>query len=717
MGQKVLMKISSMRGICLSLILILSISLTMLPNIVYGEDEVIVESTSFEKGTILEFNNNGKDEIKSLRIWLSSDFNFESFKSESGWTGEKTPQGVIIFTSSGLLKPNDSVKFGVTTDKAKPGINWKALDNNDKQIAIGKSVSEDLANKVSTSSKTTPSKGILENSSFRIIPDKPNAGGDIRVTGNNFEPSKNFEFSINEKKLGSFYTDDKGHFMTTFKIPDSQEPERVEFIVTDQIGNEKKISLRLDVEGTQIQESESVQLTIEGIPEIMHRGDFLEISGTATPGSAVTASIKNPDNKVINTRTAEVNAKGVWRLDEPIIVPLDTPFGRYTAEITDGRQSIVQTWAVESSKVIVIAPTDIRFEPGETIKFNGTGLPNQSIELVLEDPLGIEIVSDIFEVGKSGDVDFEYKTTANIDKEGTWTLIATQGKYKEFIYVGLGELPSIPINVEFDKLNYKSSDQAIITLTGKPSEVVNLLIIDPSDKPKGEAIPIKLKSDGTNNHILDLKGYSSGVYSAVVSKGSAKSTEVFTVGLLTGSGEISIGTTKTSYEPGESVLVLGETKPNVLLTLILIDPNENEVKEVLTYSDKQGKITENAFRIPSEAKSGTWKLNAKSGSNFDIAEFEVTTLKVEGLVISVKDAQQIPGVGKTVEISVLGAEQLVRIEIVSDDGEVIENLAFPASDQGKVIQPWIIPPGAEPGIYTFKARDAFDEAETTYEVK
>ena len=85
---------------------------------------------------------------------------------------------------------------------------------------------------------------------------------------------------------------------------------------------------------------------------------------------------------------------------------------------------------------------------------------------------------------------FEYKTTANIDKEGTWTLIATQGKYKEFIYVGLGELPSIPINIEFDKLAYKSSDQAIITLTGKPSEVVNLLIIDPSDKPKGEAIPI-----------------------------------------------------------------------------------------------------------------------------------------------------------------------------------------------------------------------------------
>ena len=705
-----------MRGIFLSLIFVFSISLILIPNSVYGEEEIIVDSTSFEKSTIIKFTNNGNDDVKSLRIWLGSDYNFESFKSESGWTGEKTPQGVIIFTTIDALVSKDSVKIGVTTDNAKPGINWKALDKNGKQIAIGKSVSEELEDKVTTT-KTDSGEGVLENSSFRIIPDKPNAGGDIRVTGDNFGPSANFEFFIDSKKLGTFDTDDKGHFMTTFQIPDNQESERVDFIVEDKNGVEKKISLRLGAEGTKIPESEYVQLTIKGIPEVMHRGDFLEISGTATPGSAVTASIKGPDGEVINTRTAEVDAKGDWELDEPIIVPLDTPFGRYSAEINDGRENIVQTWAVESSKVIVIAPTDIRFEPGETLKYNGTALPNQSIELVLEDPLGAEIISDIFEVGKSGEIEFEYKTTANIDKEGTWTLIATQGKYKEFIYVGLGELPSIPINVEFDKLNYKSSDQAIITLTGKPSDVINLLIIDPSDKPKGEAIPITLKPDGTNSHILDLKGYSSGVYSAVVSKGSAKSTETFTVGLQTGSGEITISTTKISYEPGESILVLGETKPNVLLTLILIDNKENEIKEVLTYSDKQGKITEDAFRIPSEVESGTWKINAKSGSNFDTVEFEVTTLKIEGLAIFVEEDQQIPGVGKTVEIRVLGAEQLVTIDIISDEGEIIEELSFPASDEGQVIQPWIIPPGTEPGTYTFKASDAFNSAETTFEVK
>lgn len=154
-----------------------------------------------------------------------------------------------------------------------------------------------------------------------------------------------------------------------------------------------------------------------------------------------------------------------------------------------------------------------------------------------------------------------------------------------------------------------------------------------------------------------------------------------------------------------------------MLSIALINPDGNEVKVENSFSDKQGKITENSFRVPSEAKPGTWTLNAKSGANFDNHEFEVTALKMEGLVISVADAQQIPGVGKTVTIKVQGAEQLVVIEIISDEEDVIEELRFPASDEGNVIQPWIIPPGTEPGVYTFKAKDAFNTAETTYEVK
>ena len=714
MKQIVPMSNSSLRGIFLSLILIFAISVISITINVYAEDEIIAKSFAFEKSTIIEFTNDGKEEVYSFRIWLGGNYNFESFKTENGWLGEKNTVGVIIFTSTESLKQGESVKFGVKTNESKPGINWKALDKKGEQIEIGKSIAKDWADNALISSNT--GKGILENSFFRIIPDKPNAGGFIRVTGDNFGSSQQFEFFIDTKKLGFIDTDEKGHFITTFQIPENQIDKRVDFFVKDKSGQEETISLRIGDQGTKIPSSEIVKLTIKGIPEVMYRGDFLEISGTAQPGSAITASVTNSDNEVINTRTAEVDAKGIWKLSEPIIVPLDTPFGRYSVEITDGREIILRTWIVESSKVIVIAPTNLKFIPGETLRYNGTALPNQLIELILEDPLGNEKISDIFEVNNTGIVEFEYRTTASLDLEGTWTLIATQGKHKEFIYVGLGVLPSIPVNLEFDKLNYKSTEDAIITLAGKPSEAVSLLIIDPSDKPKGEAILITLEPDGRASYTLDLNGYSSGIYSAIVSKGNTKSTETFTVGLQTGSGEISIATTKLNYEPGESILILGDTKPNILLTLTLTDPDENEVKVKETFSDKNGKITESSFRIPSEAKPGIWKINAKSGSNFNILEIEVTTITIEGMVITVEDGEQIPGVGKTITIKVLGAKQTVNIEIIPEKGEVIE-LSFVASSDGRIIIPWIIPPEIEPGTYTFKATDSYNTAETTFELK
>ncbi|KFM21098.1 hypothetical protein AAA799B03_01380, partial [Marine Group I thaumarchaeote SCGC AAA799-B03] len=437
---------------------------------------------------------------------------------------------------------------------------------------------------------TQTGAGVLSDSIFRIIPEKPNVGSSIRVTGDNFGASQEFDFYIDNSKIGSFVTDENGHFMTTMKIPENQGAERVDFKVKDSDGEEKKISLRIGQIENRIPEADNIKLTIKGIPNVIHRGDFLEILGTGKPNGAVTAEITNPEGEIINSRTAEVDSKGNWELAEPIIIPLDTPFGKYSATITDGRENILKSWVVETDKKIIIAPHNLKFEPGEVMKFNGTALPNKPIELILEDPLGKELFSDIIQLDESGFVEFEH-TTEQSSAKGTYTLIATQEKDTEFIFAGLGQLPTIPVNLEFDELNYSAGDTAIISLTGKASEIVSLLIIDPSDKPKGDSISITLAGDGTAEYELDLSGYASGVYSAVVSKGSAQSSEVFTVGLQTGSGDIQINTTKLDYAPGDSILILGDTAKNVLLTITLSDPDGNIIKEKDTFSDKNGKIS------------------------------------------------------------------------------------------------------------------------------
>jgi hypothetical protein len=560
------------------------------PSHVYAE-EVSVTSIGLDETSVLELANNSNEEVNTLRIWLGSDFNFKSFKTEKGWTGEKNSQGVIIFTSSESIKPGESVKFGVKTDKPNVGINWKVLDEKDKQVDTGITIPKELPTVVknpepSQSSENT-GESISEDSSFRIVPEKPNVGSSIRVTGDNFGSSQEFDFYIDTKKIGSFTTDQSGHFMTTMKIPDEQKADRVDFKIKDKDGEEKKLSLRIGEIENRIPESQNIPLTIQGIPNAINRGDFLEIFGTGDPGSGITIDIIAPNGEIIRTRIAEIDSKGNWEL-EPLLVPLDRPFGKYSGIISDGKEQKQVSWKVESDKVIIITPINLKFETGEIMKFNGTAVPNTSIELVLEDPLGKEVVADILQVDESGSVYFEYQTT-QVTPEGTYTLIASQNKDKEFIFAGVGQLPTIPVNLEFDKLNYKAGDSAIITLSGKASEIISLLIVDPSDKPKGEAVSITLQPDGRGTHTLNLEGYTSGVYTAVISKGSTQSTEIFTVGLQTGSGDIEINTTKLEYHPGDSVLILGDTGSNVLLTITMTDPEGNEIKVKETFQTKMEK--------------------------------------------------------------------------------------------------------------------------------
>ncbi len=707
---------SSTRGIFLSIVLLFSLVLVAFPSNVYGEG-ISVTSVALEETYLLELTNDSTKDINTLRIWLGDDFNFKSFKTEKGWIGEKNSQGVMVFTSSQSIKPGESVKFGVKTDKVNSGINWKALDSKDVQIATGISIAKEIPH-LSENLDINTGESITAKSTFRTIPEKPNIGSTIRVTGDNFGSLQEFDFYIDTKKIGTFETDKNGHFMTTMKIPDSQKADRAEFIVKDKKGEERKISLRIGENSDRIADSLNIPLTIKGISDIVYRGNFLEIFGTGQPNSAITTEIKTPDGEVINSRTAEIDSKGNWKLDEPIIIPLDTPFGKYSATITDGRDSKVISWTIESDKKIIIIPTSLKVEQGEVMRFNGTAIPNSPIEMALKDPLGKEIISDIIQIDESGIVKFEFMTTQN-SIEGTYTLIATQNKDKEFIYAGVGQLPSIPVNLEFNKLNYKENETAIVTLSGKASEIINLLIIDPSDKPKGDTVYITLQPDGRGSYSIDLDGFASGVYTAVVSKGNAQNTEIFTVGLQVGSGEIKINTTKEDYNPGDSILVLGDTGSNVLLTLTLIDPNGNEIKIIETFSDKNGKITENSFRIPSDAIPGVWTINAKSGSNFDNNEINVIGTIEGGMLVSAAEIvdPETSYLGKQIMFGVTGASQTVTIEVIAEDGGIIGVLSFPASAQGEINLPWLVPQDTEPGVYTIKASDAFDSAETTFELK
>jgi hypothetical protein len=677
------------------------------------ENTVTAKSIGFEETTIIEFENSvdSTTGVDTIRIWLGSDFNFKSFKTEKGWTGQKTPEGVIVFTTSNPVQPGEVVKFGVKTDKPKPGINWKALSDTDKQIATGKTLVSESSSFVSTTqSPSTSGTGVFESSSFRLIPEKPSVGSSVRVTGDNFAANHQLDFYIGSKKIESFETDENGHFIFTSSVPADQSTDRVDFKIIDGEGNEKTISLRLGEE-TKIPSPENIPFTISEISPVVYRGQAIKVTGTASPGSTITASIKDQSGTILTTLAVTVDLTGKWIYEG--IIPADSPLGERIVEITDGTNIINRNLTVASSKAVEISPLKVMFQAGETVVFNGTAKPNEELEIVVNDPQGSEFYTQILNVDSSGQVKVEFPTLAS-SLEGTYVLFASQGEDIDIVLVGLGELPEVKLVAKPDKLNYSTGDTMNLEIEGPPSSTISLLIVDPSDKNKFSDTII-LGPEGQKNYQLDLKGYSSGVYTAVVTRGNSQISEIFSVGLQTGSGPIDARTTKETYQPGEAVLILGESAKNMLLTLELKDPNGVVIKTKETFTNKDGIFSDSSFKIPVTAQSGTWTIQARSGPNFDDVKITVQGSVEEGLTIYVDSVVKENGANR-VTIKGYGAapNQRVDITIFSENDEEITNLNFLTTKEGDFATPWMADTKVLPGTYTIKVVDAHGkEAETT----
>jgi len=84
--------------------------------------------------------------------------------------------------------------------------------------------------------------------------------------------------------------------------------------------------------------------------------------------------------------------------------------------------------------------------------------------------------------------------------------------------------------------------------------------------------------------------------------------------------------------------------------------------------------------------------------------------------ITVEEGIEVPGVGKTIQIKVIGAQQTVEIKIIAEDGEILFDSSFPSSSQGETNQPWLIPKDMPYGTYTITATDSrFNFTQTTFE--
>ena len=210
-----------MSGIFTSMLLVFSIFTLLLITEVNAEEVISVNAISYENTIIIEFENESASKIKTIKIWLGGDATFKSFKSEPGWGGGKYSDGkMLIFTSTNMLNPGELVKFGVTTNEKVNGINWKVLDQNEKEIGYEITSIQEISEIESEKIEEVKETGSALYGTKKFIPEKIRAGSDIRLVGNGFGSEKNLQLYLDNAILKSVKTDEQGNFLTTISISD-----------------------------------------------------------------------------------------------------------------------------------------------------------------------------------------------------------------------------------------------------------------------------------------------------------------------------------------------------------------------------------------------------------------------------------------------------------------------------------------------------------------
>jgi len=716
------------------LLVVFFTSLTIIGFILGGvfddKNQITSRSFSFENTTIIEFTNNGLEELKTVRIWLTNS-SFKSLKPENGWTYTTTPQEGIIFITSESIKTDGTVKFGIETDKPNPLIHWEALDKEENQIGIGKTQSQTkqafpstqeenqigIEKTQSQTKQAFPSTqeqepikdltGILSESTFKVVPKNPHPGSTISVSGDNFVPNSSLELFLSDTKLKSFETNDNGYFMLTIIIPEKTKAEQVNFVIKDKQENEKTISLQLIEVEQKI--PINIGLTVSETQNEFYITDRLELSGTAKPNVPIIIEIKNTQGNLFSTKIEIADSQGHWSTS--IYIPRNTPIGKYSTEITDGKNTIIESWDVVMSKKIHISPTKLTFKSGELIKFNGTANPGERINIKFVDPQGNEVLSRSFIVNTFGYFEIEYPTISS-SSEGTYVLYAFQEHETEIVLAGLGKYPKNILSAKLNNVNYHSGDVAILGITGEDSQDLKLLIIDQNGNEKFSD-KIELGPEGKRNYELNLTKFSTGVYTLLVSMASFETSEVFTVGLQSSSMPIDLEMIKKSYNPGQSILVTGKSKPNTIINFFLIDPDGIIINEKESFVNKNGELSMNDFIIPYSVTSGKWIVRAESGSNFANFEFQVSPSEKEGLSVSVTDILS-SSIGKFVTIEGFATvEQTVKLTIENPRGIIVFKTNVRTTESGEFDLLWKVPSEYVSGTYSVIVKDSFEKTAST----
>ena len=697
----------STSGIFTSVLLVFSIFTLLSISEVNAEEVISVNAVSYENAIIIEFENESASKIKTIRMWISGEKSFKSFKTELGWSGGKYSDGkLLIFTVTDTLNPGESVKFGLTTNQKVFAINWKALDQNEQSIDTRKTHIQEIdpttssfAEEESKAIEEVKETGSALFGTKKFIPEKIRIGSDIRLEGNGFDSEKNLQLYLDDTILQSVKTDKQGNFLTTIFISETYKIGTSEFIIKDESGNFQSTNIMIEEAKNRILKTEEFE--VNNMPAEVMLDGMLTISGNAYPQSAIILAFENMDRVLEKVRVVTANANGEWVFEE-VIGQTDNLGEKYVI-FKNNQDKTTKNLMIKSGSLIEISASAVRYNLGDTVSITGTSEPNKSTTIWIKDQDKKIVLFDIITSDIIGNLNYEF-VTDDIFSTGTYTATVKQEEGSDAALFGIGKYPSDSIITLMEKTNFVLDSKAILSIIGPLASKLSIAILDSNDNLK-ISDSVMTGSVGKIKYTIDLDGLSSGVYRAVVSATNIQDSVKFSIGLEPGSGAISLTTTKDNYSLGESILVLGQTGNNARLTLTLFDPSGNISSQTEIFSDSTGGFSTDNIGIPVNGVLGNWKITAHSRLDSKSIDISVSVPTAKGITIQIEET--VFSIGDTMMIKGIAISDVSRleIEIINQSDQVVVELGTPITSDGTFSLPWTIPSGFDAGTYTIAVTD------------
>ena len=697
-----------MGGIFVSLLLIFSIFTLLSISEVNAEEKISVNASGYENTIVVEFENESTSKIKTIKMWPGGEVVFEIFKSEPGWGGGKySDSKLIIFTATNTLNPGESVKFGLVTSEKVNGMNWKALDQNDNDVDAGKisiqeisdagsGFVEEEAKEVEQAKET----GDQLYGSKEFIPEKIRAGSEVRLVGNAFGSGENLKLYLDNNILKSVNTDGNGNFLTTISIPDNYDVGTSEFIIKDSNGNIQ--STNINIEESKTRFLKTTNFEVNNIPAQVRYEETLTISGNAYPHSAVILSFEDINRVLEKTRVVIANSNGEWILEE--IIDRTENIGEKYVIIQNNNNKTTKNVNVKTDYLVEMFASSVRYSTGETISITGTGEPSKNTTIWIKDENDSIIHYDVFTSQPNGDLNYEFLLTESLSA-GTYTIVLKQENGADAILFGIGQYPSASIVTLMEKTNFTLNSKAILSIIGPPTSKLSIKILDSNDNIE-VTDSLTTSSTGKSKYAIDLAGFSSGVYRAVVGSTNIQDSVKFSVGLEPGSGSITLLSLEETYMPGQSIFVLGATGIDARITVTLYDPNGNVSSKTETFSDSTGNFSTHEIGIPIDGELGVWKLTAHSRLDTKSININVTLPSTKGITLEIDETEFT--IGTTIVIKGIAQSDSSRLNVVITDQDdvLITELETPITGDGTFSLPWSIPHSIDTGTYTITVNDS-----------